>query len=323
MQGGSPTDLRNNILWVEAGADISVADDSQVGLTSDYNDLYQGTDPNAHVGFWNGATSRHAGGLAVGRRARRPLARRQPGLRRYGRSRQRPGLHDRRRRLRRWAGRQLPLRRHSPAIDAADAWAAPPTDREGFRRADDPGVPNTGSPDYRGTVLGSSLFAATGTARTGPRTALPGRSASPAALRSVLRDELHERHRVHGRGRRVPARCSAATDRTRPQELLANRIICPLWDNLRTNGTGDNIFVNTATAGQVSIRWNATNEADGDVNFAVTLFADGGIPLRLRLWQHQSDADHWHLQRRWPVLSTLRLRRASDTHQRRLRHFGL
>ena len=32
--------LRNNILWVEAGYDISVAADSQVGFQSDYNDLY-------------------------------------------------------------------------------------------------------------------------------------------------------------------------------------------------------------------------------------------------------------------------------------------
>jgi hypothetical protein len=61
-------------------------------------------------------------------------------------------------------------------------------------------------------------------------------------------------------------------------ELLANTRIAPLWDNLRTNGTGNDIFVDTSTAGQVTIRWNATNEADNStVNFAVVLFSDGRI----------------------------------------------
>ena len=59
-------------------------------------------------------------------------------------------------------------------------------------------------------------------------------------------------------------------------KLLANRRIAPLWDNLRTDRPGDDIFVDTSIAGQVTIRWNATATADeGDVNFAVTLFQDG------------------------------------------------
>src|SRR5262249_49318421 len=48
--------LRNNIIWVESGYDIYVAADSQSGFDADYNDLNQGVDPNAHVGFWGGAT---------------------------------------------------------------------------------------------------------------------------------------------------------------------------------------------------------------------------------------------------------------------------
>src|SRR4029077_20571776 len=54
--------LRNNILWVQAGYDIYVADDSQTAFSSDYNLLHTGTDPNAHVGFWNssvGGGTRH------------------------------------------------------------------------------------------------------------------------------------------------------------------------------------------------------------------------------------------------------------------------
>ena len=48
--------LRNNILWVEAGYDLYVTPDSQVGFNSDYNLLYQGLGPNAFIGFWNNVT---------------------------------------------------------------------------------------------------------------------------------------------------------------------------------------------------------------------------------------------------------------------------
>jgi hypothetical protein len=55
-------------------------------------------------------------------------------------------------------------------------------------------------------------------------------------------------------------------------------LIAPLWDNLSTAGPGDDVYLDTAVAGQFTIRWNATNEADGsDVNFSVTLFATGRI----------------------------------------------
>ena len=46
-------ELRNNILWVQAGYDIYVADNSRTGINSDYNDLYTGGGPSANVGFWN------------------------------------------------------------------------------------------------------------------------------------------------------------------------------------------------------------------------------------------------------------------------------
>ncbi|NIP92610.1 MAG: hypothetical protein GWO24_03740, partial [Akkermansiaceae bacterium] len=45
--------------------------------------------------------------------------------------------------------------------------------------------------------------------------------------------------------------------------------MAPLWDNLNTLGVGDDIFIDTGTPGQVTVRWDATNaEDDGDVNFA-------------------------------------------------------
>ena len=48
--------------------------------------------------------------------------------------------------------------------------------------------------------------------------------------------------------------------------------------NLNTNGTGNDIFVNTSVSGQVTIRWQATNATNGSqVNFDVVLFSNGGF----------------------------------------------
>src|SRR5262249_53817323 len=58
--------------------------------------------------------------------------------------------------------------------------------------------------------------------------------------------------------------------------LKRNRRIAVLWDDLRTDGTGNDIFVDTSVGNQVTIRWVATNKADGSpVNFAIPLFRDG------------------------------------------------
>ena len=60
--------------------------------------------------------------------------------------------------------------------------------------------------------------------------------------------------------------------------LAQNPIIAPLWSNIGTDGTGNDIFVDTSTAGQVTIRWNATNATDGSaVDFSATLFSGGQI----------------------------------------------
>ena len=55
------------------------------------------------------------------------------------------------------------LKAYSPAIDRADAWAAPATDIAGYGRVEDEPSPNQGSTDYTEDPLGSSLFAAIGT----------------------------------------------------------------------------------------------------------------------------------------------------------------
>ena len=60
------------------------------------------------------------------------------------------------------------------------------------------------------------------------------------------------------------------------QELLRYSRIAPLWDDFRLAGPGDDVFIDTSVADQVSIRWDATGATTGDdVNFAVTLYQTG------------------------------------------------
>ena len=55
IEGGSRNvDLRNNVLWVQAGSALNVAGDSQLGFTSDHNLLY--ATGSGQVGTWQAGT---------------------------------------------------------------------------------------------------------------------------------------------------------------------------------------------------------------------------------------------------------------------------
>ena len=78
----------------------------------------------------------------------------------------------------------------------------------------------------------------------------------------------------------LPGLTHAATSANSTAELARNCRIAALWDDLTTAGTGDDIYVDSSVSGQVIIRWDATNKANGgDVNFAAVLMADGTIAL--------------------------------------------
>ena len=54
--------------------------------------------------------------------------------------------------------------------------------------------------------------------------------------------------------------------------------IAPLWGDLTTQNAAQDIYVDTATAGQITIRWDAlTLGTSAPCNFAVTLFRNGDI----------------------------------------------
>jgi hypothetical protein len=64
--------------------------------------------------------------------------------------------------------------------------------------------------------------------------------------------------------------------------LMANKRIAVMWDDLRTDKPGGDIYVDESVPGQVTFRWAAaTRNALGNTpcNFAATLFDDGTIRL--------------------------------------------
>jgi hypothetical protein len=71
---------------------------------------------------------------------------------------------------------------------------------------------------------------------------------------------------------------SGATDYSNSQSgLLSSVRIAPLWDDLRTNGTGEDIYI-TATSTFVAIRWaGETYSTHAAVNFEAVLHCDGTI----------------------------------------------
>jgi hypothetical protein len=60
--------------------------------------------------------------------------------------------------------------------------------------------------------------------------------------------------------------------------LISNQRIAPLWDDLRTDQTGGDIFIDESVPQAVTIRWSATTHSGGHaVNMSATLHANGDI----------------------------------------------
>ena len=80
-------------------------------------------------------------------------------------------------------------------------------------------------------------------------------------------------------------------------ELLNNVRIAPLWDDLRTDVTSGNIFVDFTNPAAVRIRWVGETYSSGTpVDFSVSLYQDGNI----RFDYHITHSNLSRLQRRYP-----------------------
>ena len=174
------------------------------------------------------------------------------------------------------------LTHNSPAIDAGDSWIASTADYEGYAHVNDPATPNTGSLDYTENQLAASSFPATGTAQGWTYQA-----------ETYINYNLPFTFSLYGKsytslfvgtsGALVFG--SDPTPLYTPSLVNVNTLgqypmVAALWlptfaDNVLP---GNNIFVDTTTAGQITFRWFGTNTSGNTpVNVAITLFNTGKI----------------------------------------------
>lgn len=264
--------LRNNIIVAEGGYGIYVDDDSQVGFDSDYN-LFT-IAGSASAGYWSGDQTDLASWTAAANSQDIYSIAGDPQFVSITGADGIMGVlegvdHGRDDNFQVLAG--------SVAIDSGDQWAAPMTDFFGRARFDDVGTVNTGSDIYNETQLGSSDWAAVGDA-------MNWRSVNSSWTLDFAEDfifpfagESWTSVRVSSNGFLQFGEYSDASDFDNSAEAMSEYIrIAPLWDNLRTNLTGDDIFVDQSVGGEVTIRWDASlNEDQSDVHIAVTLYSDG------------------------------------------------
>lgn len=165
----------------------------------------------------------------------------------------------------------------SPAIDRGDAWYSPRLPLADGGRWDEPTTPNAGRPDYVLSTSTASDFALTGTSRNWRGNGTYWGASLPFSMPYF--DQTISFINVSSEGFIALNSSQIYRDGDNTTaKLLSNAIIAPLWDNLRTDGVGDDIYWDTTQADRLTIRWNATHEPSGaDVQFAVTLFRDGRI----------------------------------------------
>jgi parallel beta-helix repeat protein len=271
--------LSNNILWVEAGADLNVSVDGQSGFTSDYNLLYHGAGAQALTGIWGGANDLALADwqAASGQDSHslssdpkfvdadgvdnvlgyRPAGNGQPG---YD-----GGVDD-----------NFYLLEGSPATDHANSWLAGAADIEGFPHVDEPGTTNAGSPDYAPTIDAASQFALTGD-RMYHTNSSYGNYTLPFSF--PFYDGTYTSVVVTGEGYLQFAGPDTGSDIDNTNaEFLRNRRIAPLWDNIDPSGVDDGVFIDASVVNQVKFSWKGVNVADkSPVSFSAVLFSDGRI----------------------------------------------
>jgi hypothetical protein len=177
----------------------------------------------------------------------------------------------------------------SPTIDAGDLWNAPLTDFFGRERVDDQGTTNTGASVYNETQQAESDWEEVGDA-------MNWRHHNSSWNLSFANDFIFPfagtdwtTVRVSDNGLLQFGSTTNVTDTTNTtEELMQYTRIAPLWDNLRTDLSGDDIFVNQSIEDEVTIRWDASRYSSGhDVNFAVTLYSDGRVAF------HYGSGNEW------------------------------
>jgi len=89
--------------------------------------------------------------------------------------------------------------------------------------------------------------------------------------------------------------------------FIKNPRIAPLWDDLKTNATGDDIFIDASIADEVTFRWKAhTYAGNYPVNVAVTLHASGAVDFHYGSGNHGGGSQ--------PLSPTIGISKGDETH---------
>jgi parallel beta-helix repeat protein len=281
LSGGVQNVLdENNILWVDQGTIISVASGSSTGFVSAYNLFYQGADatpatlgswlgtPEATLANWQAASGKDVTGSKTG----------NPGFVNIkGADQVQGGVGTP---VGVGADDDFELSANSPAIDAANATAAPYTDLLGQPRHDDPATTNTGVGNSLVMLsTGASVLPTGGTGlglhTDGGYTTYTFTNGFIFTLNGVSYSSVS----VSSRGYLQFGSFQVYEYNSVPNlyYFLHNPRIAAFWEDLNTNGAGDDVYV-TATATSVTFRWAANADNGGEaLNFSITLNSDGSF----------------------------------------------
>ncbi len=268
--------IANNVLWVDSGHDLFVADDSQSGLTSDYNLFHTGTASNAFTGSWGGqdfaslADWQTASGLDTNSYEGDPLFIDRDGADNVlGWDPTGDGYDG-------GPDDNFIVHKNSPTIDSGLSWLAFPTDLQGSTRLDDPSTVNRGVDYVEQSAVNTAFPPAAGEVAQNWK-AFNGFWNYVLPFNFTFYGVEYTDVTVSSHGLlQFGATTGVNSSFNSTSDLLTRPRIAPLWDSMTTLGTGDDIFIDESQTGRVTIRWDASANA-GDANFAVTLFDTGDI----------------------------------------------
>ncbi len=134
----------------------------------------------------------------------------------------------------------------------------------------------TSGGDYQESDLGTSQFAATGTAQGWQGDDNYWTFALPFSF--PFYGDSYDTIRVCANGFIDCGVHAGSVYNNSTTWLKANKMIAPLWDDLTTENAGDDVFIDTSTPNEVTVRWEATLLATGNqVRVSATLRRDGSM----------------------------------------------
>jgi len=174
--------------------------------------------------------------------------------------------------------------KNSPVIDRGDFYNGSTLDFDRTPRVDDDGTTNTGATVYTEQTTTDTVF---GGANVGVAQNWQSHNGSFSVSLPFTFSYFgvdYQDISISSNGIiRMGADFFYETGNNSIQSFVDSPFIAPLWEDLHTHGTDDDIFIETTVSGEITIRWKATvyDSSGGgngsETNFAATLFDTGKI----------------------------------------------